>query len=694
MKRPLTYHLLLGAVVLIPTTHGGTRPPAHQAQPSGSKLALIVAIGAYDKATSGYDSISSTRDVPLVRGALLSQGFDSSAIRVIKDRDATKAGILAGLKWLEEMAKPGAVVVFHYSGHGQQITDVSGDEPDEMDEMLVPFGAPNFDKAPANYRGEMHLLDDELGVALDAIRRRVGPRGNVLFLIDACFSGSSTRGVEELPVRGIARPIIISGVPKRGGSRGSEKDRGSGIDPTGKTRGGDDPALSPFVVISATQFDELDHETLDDDQQSVGPLSYAISKVLPKVDAQSSYRDLFEQIRVKMSAMNLRRQEPQIEGMPDTRVFNGQAVAQPGYFKVTRVVDDTLVEVAAGSLLGVFPGTGIAFRLPPTGGGLGTLVDSGIVQIGADLASWVRMTNRVDRERLEQSRAYVTRYSYGDQRVRVALDQSLPRELSAQLQSSLSAISIIELSGNKPDLRLVALSTPARGARPEIATIASASNDTIATGISVDSLVDKIRAIARSRYFRNLEMKDPQGAIKLSMRLIASSRQHQKIGSQHILPEVKDSLPLDAKRSAGGLLLMSPEDFYWIEIRNEGMQPAYFTILDLQSDYSVSLLFPPLGQTMSDVQLAPGRSYRIPACCWATKPYGTEVLKLIATSEPVDFSSIVSPGIRRGGGASRNLLQQLLADGYSGTRSDGTAPAGQAATAEVTINVVPRSPTP
>ena len=29
--------------------------------------------------------------------------------------------------------------VFHYSGHGSYVADLSGDEPDESDECLVPF---------------------------------------------------------------------------------------------------------------------------------------------------------------------------------------------------------------------------------------------------------------------------------------------------------------------------------------------------------------------------------------------------------------------------------------------------------------------------------------------------------------------------------------------------------------------------
>ena len=56
--------------------------------------------------------------------------------------DADRAGILAALDWLIEVSAADDVVVLHYSGHGDQLTDNDGDELDGYDEVLVPYGAP------------------------------------------------------------------------------------------------------------------------------------------------------------------------------------------------------------------------------------------------------------------------------------------------------------------------------------------------------------------------------------------------------------------------------------------------------------------------------------------------------------------------------------------------------------------------
>ena len=56
----------------------------------------------------------------------------------------------------------------HYSGHGQQMTDVHNDEKDGLDECWIPYDACR--KASATYHGEKHLTDDELNVYLNAIR--------------------------------------------------------------------------------------------------------------------------------------------------------------------------------------------------------------------------------------------------------------------------------------------------------------------------------------------------------------------------------------------------------------------------------------------------------------------------------------------------------------------------------------------
>jgi hypothetical protein len=162
--------------------------PGVRAQPG--KRALIVAVGEYAP-SSGWEPISSENDVPLIRAALESHGFGS--IATLTGPVATREGILeAARRELLEPAGPGDVVVFHYSGHGHQITDNDGDEIDGYDEVLVPYDAPA--EPPSDYDGSRHVRDDDLGNLVQELRRRVGPSGNVIVVLDACHSGSATRG--------------------------------------------------------------------------------------------------------------------------------------------------------------------------------------------------------------------------------------------------------------------------------------------------------------------------------------------------------------------------------------------------------------------------------------------------------------------------------------------------------------------
>ncbi|MCB0424809.1 MAG: caspase family protein, partial [Mangrovimonas sp.] len=82
------------------------------------KHALIIAVGDYPKST-GWKSISSANDVPLIKQALLNQGFLEENIMTLINDQATKQGIVNALELLKSQLKPGDIVVIHYSGHGQ-----------------------------------------------------------------------------------------------------------------------------------------------------------------------------------------------------------------------------------------------------------------------------------------------------------------------------------------------------------------------------------------------------------------------------------------------------------------------------------------------------------------------------------------------------------------------------------------------
>ena len=103
---------------------------------------------------------------------------------------------------LAKKATCGDVVYIHFSGHGQQITDLDGDEPDGYDEAWIPYDA--CKDYSGKYKGQNHIVDDELYDFLNQLRAKVGDKGKITVVSDACHSGSGSRGDEdEDVVRGV-----------------------------------------------------------------------------------------------------------------------------------------------------------------------------------------------------------------------------------------------------------------------------------------------------------------------------------------------------------------------------------------------------------------------------------------------------------------------------------------------------------
>ena len=144
-----------------------------------TKRALVIGLG--EQQDKAWNKINGDKDVPFVQAMLKNAGFKS--VTTLVNRQATKVGIVRAFKRMTASCKHGDVVYIHYSGHGQQMTDVHNDEKDGLDECWIPYDACR--KASANYHGEKHLTDDELNVYLNAIRNKIGANGKLLVAIDA-----------------------------------------------------------------------------------------------------------------------------------------------------------------------------------------------------------------------------------------------------------------------------------------------------------------------------------------------------------------------------------------------------------------------------------------------------------------------------------------------------------------------------
>lgn len=178
-----------------------------------TKYGLVIGLGQYQDKTWG--TVHGDKDVTLVKIMLAACGYKDVATLV--NKQATKAGILTAFENLSKKCAKGDVVYIHFSGHGQQITDLNGDEEDGFDEAWIPYDA--MYAYSKSYKGENHLIDDEIAKYLNIIKGKIGASGKILLVVDACHSGDSDRGSEdeEEYIRGASDDFVIpmERTPKR-----------------------------------------------------------------------------------------------------------------------------------------------------------------------------------------------------------------------------------------------------------------------------------------------------------------------------------------------------------------------------------------------------------------------------------------------------------------------------------------------
>jgi hypothetical protein len=147
------------------------------------KKALLVGINDYPGTFS--DLMGCVNDVENMEDLLVSLfGFARESIVIITDRDATTINILKALEMLVHGAQPGDLLIFHYSGHGSQVPDRHGDEPDRLDETICPV---DFDWK------ENVIRDDDFSRIFDTL----DPEVHLEVFLDSCHSGTGLKGLES-----------------------------------------------------------------------------------------------------------------------------------------------------------------------------------------------------------------------------------------------------------------------------------------------------------------------------------------------------------------------------------------------------------------------------------------------------------------------------------------------------------------
>jgi len=190
---------------------------------------LIIGIDEYtDPRIPDLDYCVSDADG--VYAALLGAGWNALDITVLKNADASKASISSAVQAIVQQAAAGDYVLVYYSGHGSSVWDVSGDELDGLDEVIVPRDANLYDSAS-------FLSDDELHALLSDCKTEKG-----VFFFDSCNSGGFINSpFTSHPDTSIRSRFVRSGEGARSGTSG-------------------DLDLLNFPVISASAADEDSYE--------------------------------------------------------------------------------------------------------------------------------------------------------------------------------------------------------------------------------------------------------------------------------------------------------------------------------------------------------------------------------------------------------------------------------------------------
>ena len=299
-------------------------------------VALFIGIADYQHFTPdgppGKSDLSGpTNDVERMRKSLERWNFAGAEdVRVLTNAQASRQGIADGFRWLASRATDTSdVVVIFFSGHGTFVPDADGDEArvtpgDVDDEALIPSDA------PFEHSAQHLVLDDQIRTWLAAIGTE-----NITLIIDACYSGTVTRGGPN------SQTFRAKGPERRTGGPGAVA-----------TDVLDNPR---HTLITAARADQTAAEMpFPAEGRWYGVLAYHLTRALDGADAATArYDDVMQEVIAAVRG-ELVPQIPQLEGDRTARLFRvrGEVARRPF---VTLAVHQGRTVIDAGAIHGVRP---------------------------------------------------------------------------------------------------------------------------------------------------------------------------------------------------------------------------------------------------------------------------------------------------------------------------------------------------
>jgi metacaspase-1 len=579
---------------------------------NGHKTALIVGVSNYSK-SSGWMQLNATNDVELLKNTLTKRGFQDNSIHVLQNEKATHRGIVEAIqKQLIDVVQDGDVAYFHFSGHGQQIEDRNHDEIDGYDEALVPFDSPKlYEKG--KYEGENLLIDDELEKLFTRVREKLGKNGHLFISIDACHSGTGTRGF-----------CVARGTTEKMASTDYIENHKNTVVKESLSEATKETAnMASMTTFFSANAQQLSYECTGDDGKNYGAFSYTFSKILNNAKENASYQGLYDQLKVEMLAYS-NKQIPQMEGAMNNSLFGGKLSAICHYFLVKEIHSSNLVTIQGGILQGLHEKTLIAFYpIDTRDTNITKPIAIGEVRFSTLNDADVNIENGVNSKILKNTWAMIQRKGFYFS----ACNLNILSENEAQHQEVLDYFRrypLFMFQDKQADytisLKNNASKTLVTLYNSDEVQIYSSTFQASDLNYSFKAILEKITLCFQAKYLRQIENSNDNILGQISIVNASNNSINTK-------PKIGDVVKL--------------------KVENKGKNPFYFSILDIQPDNVINIAIPNQ-KTAAEYYLLAGKSFISEYSFTISAPIGTEVLKLIATAEPIEIAAAFSDNNTKG----------------------------------------------
>jgi hypothetical protein len=688
--------------------------PVASPSPDSKRHALLIGCGRYENPR--FSPLEGpANDIRLLED-LLTRSYRFAPQNIVKlvDGDApslrpTRANIMREFKALERLGE-GHRVLIAYSGHGAQVPVINRNpqqnfEPDGRDEVLLPIDARSLNPGEDDPTFIGAIIDDEIRAT---IKKITDNKASVCLILDACQSGSATRGetgrLVTMDALGIPKARVEEAeqwgkahfdAASRGASDEAATARGSFVDlnmPNAASTGG-------WVAFYATYSIQYEpdmvlppySEDFAGERRTYGLLTFTLNRVLSQAAKPLTYKDIVRQVHSQyMTWGRSQGPTPLVEGSDASKLFLDDATPVRSPFRLSRGPTGILTVNAgssrgiwAGTIFAVYPRPGSAPSQTPLGYMKIADAGTGVLESRVEPVGYPSDTRAVAADALpENGECKIVVHSVPPFRTRVAAEPELPqgtsdqdvgpevqrmKKILRQLRDSSEGLPIDVVDDARVAEWAVRTSTTASYLVPSssIGSDGKLLKDSVRYGPipggdrSLTWLADWFarfsRAQSMNRVVQSLQVSAPGRELEVEIhRFLKGPDGQTDLTDAGGKPRTEI---LDLDRAAE---IHDGDELAFI-VRNKGHVSLDFSLLILDGESGIKAFFPDR-DSVEDNTLKPGAEVTITGptrFVYGTKIKSVDQVVLLAVpshlGQPVDFSAFDQPSFdrARGGGGTK-----------------------------------------